>query len=81
MLICRIFLRNVQQMTEIKTDVGYARAFVRLSLEKKLLSKHLKELLSNQELLRSGSEISLTHVNVMCEGSRIPFVRASATYE
>jgi len=46
-------------MTEIKTDVGYARAFVRLSLEKKLLSKHLKELLSNQELLRYACNLYL----------------------
>ena len=46
------FLRNVERMTQIKTEVGYARAWVRLSLEKKLLSRHLKELLSNTELLR-----------------------------
>lgn len=39
-------------MTEIKTDIGYARAFVRLALERKLLHKHVKTLLSNQELLR-----------------------------
>ncbi|XP_022243870.1 LOW QUALITY PROTEIN: DENN domain-containing protein 5B-like [Limulus polyphemus] len=46
-------VKNVQAMTEIKTDIGYARAWVRLAMEKKLLSKHLKKLLSNQELLRS----------------------------
>src|SRR5690349_12609409 len=39
-------------MIEIKTEVGYARAFIRLALERKLLWKHLKELLSNEELLR-----------------------------
>ena len=39
-------------MSEIKTEVGYARAWVRLSLEKKLLSKHLRTLLSDNELLR-----------------------------
>jgi len=39
-------------MSEIKTAFGYTRAFVRLALEKKLLSRHLKELLSNHELLR-----------------------------
>ena len=44
--------RNVWKMTEIKTAFGYTRAFVRLALEKKLLSRHLKELLSNHELLR-----------------------------
>lgn len=46
-------VKNVQTMTEMKTDIGYARAWVRLALEKKLLSKHLKKLLSNQEVLRS----------------------------
>lgn len=51
-------------MTEIKTDVGYARAFVRLSLEKKLLSKHLKELLSNQELLRYTWNLNLMSLSL-----------------
>ncbi|XP_050342201.1 DENN domain-containing protein 5B isoform X3 [Nymphalis io] len=46
-------MRNVQAMTDIKTEIGYARAWVRLSLEKKLLSKHLRELLSDTTLLRS----------------------------
>lgn len=40
-------------MTDIKTHIGYARAWVRLSLEKKLLSKHLRTLLSDTALLRS----------------------------
>ncbi|XP_022697417.1 DENN domain-containing protein 5B-like isoform X4 [Varroa jacobsoni] len=46
-------IRFVQAMEEVKTDIGFARAWVRLSLEKKCLSKHLKTLLSNQELLRN----------------------------
>ncbi|KAB7506558.1 DENN domain-containing protein 5A [Armadillidium nasatum] len=46
-------MKNVLAMPEIKTQIGYARAWVRLSLEKKLLSRHLRELLSNTELLRS----------------------------
>ncbi|KAK7085845.1 DENN domain-containing protein 5B, partial [Halocaridina rubra] len=46
-------MRNVLAMTEIKTHIGYARAWVRLSLEKKLLSKHLTSLLSGYELLRT----------------------------
>ncbi|KAK0086189.1 hypothetical protein PV325_003612 [Microctonus aethiopoides] len=46
-------IRNVQAMTEIKTHIGYARAWVRLALEKKLLSRHLKTLLSDTALLRS----------------------------
>ncbi|XP_053984940.1 DENN domain-containing protein 5B isoform X4 [Hylaeus volcanicus] len=46
-------IRNVQAMTDIKTHIGYARAWVRLALEKKLLSRHLKTLLSDTTLLRS----------------------------
>jgi hypothetical protein len=41
-------------MTDIKTHIGYARAWVRLSLEKKLLSRHLRSLLSDSALLRYG---------------------------
>jgi len=44
--------RNVLAMTDIKTHIGYARAWVRLSLEKKVLSKHLRTLLSDSTLLR-----------------------------
>lgn len=40
-------------MHEIKTDIGYARAFVRLSLEKKTFSRHLKTLLADVSILRS----------------------------
>lgn len=40
-------------MSDIKTEIGYARAWVRLSLEKKLLSKHLKTLLADSALLKS----------------------------
>lgn len=42
---------TIKMMTEIKTDVGRTRAWVRLALEKKLLYKHLVELLSNKTLL------------------------------
>lgn len=52
-------IRNVQAMTDIKTHIGYARAWVRLALEKKLLSRHLKTLLSDTALLRCVSEIIL----------------------
>uniref|UniRef100_A0A8C4GTW0 DENN/MADD domain containing 5B n=1 Tax=Dicentrarchus labrax TaxID=13489 RepID=A0A8C4GTW0_DICLA len=45
-------LRHIQSMSEIKTDVGRARAWIRLSLEKKLLSQHLKQLLSRQALTK-----------------------------
>lgn len=46
-------IRNILSMHEIKTDIGYARAFVRLTLEKKLLSRHLKTLLADISILRS----------------------------
>ncbi|XP_049778730.1 DENN domain-containing protein 5B [Schistocerca cancellata] len=46
-------MRNVQAMSDVKTHIGYARAWVRLSLEKKLLSRHLRTLLSDTALLRS----------------------------
>lgn len=40
-------------MSDIKTHIGYARAWVRLALEKKLLSRHLRTLLSDSNILRS----------------------------
>ncbi len=46
-------VRNILAMQEIKTDIGYARAFVRLTLEKKVLSRHLKTLLNDATLLRN----------------------------
>ncbi|KAJ8332117.1 hypothetical protein SKAU_G00429020 [Synaphobranchus kaupii] len=45
-------MRHIQNMGEIKTEVGRARAWIRLSLEKKLLSQHLKQLLSRQALTK-----------------------------
>ncbi|KAK2158757.1 hypothetical protein LSH36_164g02051 [Paralvinella palmiformis] len=64
-------IRNVLQMTEIKTDVGYARAFVRLALEKKVLSKHLKELMSNADLLRT---VYKRYAFLRCEDEREQFL-------
>ncbi|XP_068117170.1 DENN domain-containing protein 5A isoform X2 [Hyperolius riggenbachi] len=43
---------HIQNIGEIKTDVGKARAWVRLSMEKKLLSRHLKQLLLDYELTK-----------------------------
>ncbi|KAL3112014.1 hypothetical protein niasHT_011292 [Heterodera trifolii] len=45
-------LKNIMRMTEIKTDIGFARAFVRLALERKLLYLYLKKLLANTPLLQ-----------------------------
>lgn len=40
-------------MTDIKTEIGYARAWIRLALEKKMLSKHLKTLITDAVILKS----------------------------
>ncbi|XP_028409168.1 DENN domain-containing protein 5B-like isoform X2 [Dendronephthya gigantea] len=45
-------VRSVRNLSEIKTDTGCLRAFVRLALEKKTLSKHLKTLLNDKDILR-----------------------------
>uniref|UniRef100_A0A4W5K8G5 RUN domain-containing protein n=1 Tax=Hucho hucho TaxID=62062 RepID=A0A4W5K8G5_9TELE len=53
--LCAVYCilhRHIQNIGEIKTDVGKARAWVRLSMEKKLLSRHLKKLLSDHELTK-----------------------------
>ncbi|CAD7081131.1 unnamed protein product [Hermetia illucens] len=46
-------IKNILAMTDIKTHIGYTRAWVRLALEKKLLSRHFRTLLSDTTLLRS----------------------------
>lgn len=46
-------LSRIDKLTEVKTEIGMARAFVRLSLEKKLLADHLRQLLDEAELLRA----------------------------
>ncbi|KAK6059266.1 dDENN domain protein, partial [Cooperia oncophora] len=64
-------LKNVLRMTEIKTDIGYARAFVRLALERKLLHRHLATLLGNSRLL---SELYKQYAFVRCEDEREQFL-------
>lgn len=46
-------LKVIHTLKDVKTDVGKARAFIRLSLERKKLSKHLKTLISDQILLNT----------------------------
>lgn len=58
-------------MKDIKTDIGYARAWVRLSLEKKNLCSHLKELVSNVELLKS---LYKRYAFLRCEDEREQFL-------
>ncbi|GLH07324.1 DENN domain-containing protein 5B [Gryllus bimaculatus] len=64
-------MRNVQAMSDIKTHIGYARAWVRLSLEKKLLSCHLRTLLSDTVLLRNLYKRSAF---LRCEDEREQFL-------
>lgn len=42
---------SISSMIDVKTDHGKSRAFLRLALERKLLSSHLKVLCNNQALL------------------------------
>lgn len=46
-------IKNILAITDIKTEIGYARAWIRLALEKKMLSKHLKMLISDIVILKS----------------------------
>lgn len=50
-------------MADIKTHLGYARAWVRLCLEKKLLYEHLSTLLSEENLLRYRHRINQLETN------------------
>ncbi|XP_076445285.1 DENN domain-containing protein 5B-like isoform X3 [Babylonia areolata] len=64
-------MKKVQQMTDIRSDVGYTRAWVRLALERKMLSTHLKELLSDATLLRS---LYKRYAFLRCEDEREQFL-------
>lgn len=46
-------VHNVSTIHEIKTDIGYARAWIRLALERKCLSKFLHVLASDPVLLKN----------------------------
>lgn len=48
-----MFSRNILNLTVIKSDSGYAKAWIRLALEKKKLSQHLRILLSEEFLLKT----------------------------
>ena len=44
-------LQTIKKLTEVNTEIGLARAFVRLAIEKKVLGDHLKTLISEADLL------------------------------
>merc|ERR1719391_637572 len=46
-------MHNVTTIHEIKTEIGYSRAWIRLALEQKVLSGHLATMLKDLPLLRS----------------------------
>ncbi|XP_061678113.1 DENN domain-containing protein 5B-like isoform X1 [Syngnathoides biaculeatus] len=64
-------MRFIQGMSEGLSEVGQARAWISLALEKKMLSQHLKELLTNQELLR---QLYKPHAFLLCEEEREQFL-------
>ncbi|XP_029010759.1 DENN domain-containing protein 5B-like [Betta splendens] len=61
----------IQTMSEGLSEVGQARAWIHLALEKKMLSQHLKELLTNQELLR---QLYKPHAFLLFEEEREQFL-------
>ncbi|CAL1592098.1 unnamed protein product [Knipowitschia caucasica] len=61
----------IQTMSEGMSEVGQARAWIHLALEKKMLSHHLKELLTNQELIR---QLYKPHAFLLCEEEREQFL-------
>merc|ERR1719348_1020726 len=46
-------MHNVTTIHEIKTEIGYSRAWIRLALEQKVLAGHLATMLKDLPLLRS----------------------------
>ncbi|XP_024137853.1 DENN domain-containing protein 5B [Oryzias melastigma] len=64
-------IRFVQTMSDGLSEVAQARAWIHLALEKKMLSQHLKELLTHQELLR---QLYKPHAFLLCEEEREQFL-------
>ncbi|KAF3688946.1 DENN domain-containing protein 5B Rab6IP1-like protein [Channa argus] len=64
-------VRFIHTMSEGLSEVGQARAWIHLALEKKMLSQQLKELLTNQELLR---QLYKPHAFLLCEEEREQFL-------
>ncbi|XP_034032616.1 DENN domain-containing protein 5B-like [Thalassophryne amazonica] len=64
-------MRFIQTLSEGLSEVGQARAWIHLALEKKMLSQHFKELLTNQELLR---QLYKPHAFLLCEEEREQFL-------
>ena len=63
--------KSIQSMSDIKTEIGKSRAFIRLALERKLLSKHLRTLLTNQEIVE---DMYKRYAFLRCEEEREQFL-------
>uniref|UniRef100_A0A8C7ZMV0 DENN/MADD domain containing 5B n=1 Tax=Oryzias sinensis TaxID=183150 RepID=A0A8C7ZMV0_9TELE len=61
----------LQDISDGLSEVAQARAWIHLALEKKMLSQHLKELLTHQELLR---QLYKPHAFLLCEEEREQFL-------
>ncbi|XP_041705887.1 DENN domain-containing protein 5B [Coregonus clupeaformis] len=64
-------MRFVQTMSGGLSEVGRARAWIHLALEKKLLSQHLKLLLANHDLIR---QLYKPYAFLLCEEEREQFL-------
>ncbi|XP_061578060.1 DENN domain-containing protein 5B-like [Cololabis saira] len=64
-------MRFIQTMSDSLSEVAQARAWIHLALEKKMLSQHLKELLTNPQLLR---QMYKPHAFLLCEEEREQFL-------
>ncbi|ENN76384.1 hypothetical protein YQE_07106, partial [Dendroctonus ponderosae] len=64
-------IAKVLAMLDVKTGIGFARAWVRLALEKKLLSRHLRTLLLDLSLLK---ELYKRSAFVRCEEEKEQFL-------
>lgn len=64
-------IANVQAMPDVKTGIGFSRAWIRLALEKKQLSRHLRTLLSDQSLLK---ELYKRSAFLRCEEEKEQFL-------
>lgn len=63
--------KSIQSMTDVKTEIGKSRAFIRLALERKLLSKHLRVLLSNLTIVE---DMYKRYAFLRCEEEREQFL-------
>ncbi|XP_046890996.1 DENN domain-containing protein 5B-like isoform X2 [Hypomesus transpacificus] len=68
---CLQDMRFVQAMSSSLSEVGRARAWIQLALEKKMLSPHLRDLLANQELVR---QLYKPHAFLLSEEEREQFL-------